>query len=131
MACRGPVDGKTYTAQMVPMGQNDDEWIASIASYVRISFGNDASPLTPAAVKNLRAATKEHVEPWTLEEIQETILAKAPLDKGELKATAASHSRGGPLAIDDDPDTRYSTGPSRSQGSGSRSSCRGPCPSPA
>ena len=28
---------------MVPMGQNTDDWIASIGSYVRNAFGNRAS----------------------------------------------------------------------------------------
>ena len=27
----GPVDGKTYTDVMIPMGSNDDEWIAAVA----------------------------------------------------------------------------------------------------
>ena len=34
-ASTGPVDGKTYTDVMIPMGDNDDEWIAAVASYVR------------------------------------------------------------------------------------------------
>jgi glucose/arabinose dehydrogenase len=36
----GPVNGKTYQAQMIPMANNPDEWLADIASYVRKSFGN-------------------------------------------------------------------------------------------
>ena len=36
----GPIGGKTYDAQMVPMNTNDDEWIAAVASYVRNAFGN-------------------------------------------------------------------------------------------
>ena len=31
----GPVDDKTYTDVMMPMGVNNDEWVASVASYVR------------------------------------------------------------------------------------------------
>ena len=39
----GPLDGKTYPAGvMMPLGANDDQWIAAIASYVRNSFGNRA-----------------------------------------------------------------------------------------
>ena len=39
----GPVGGKTYDAQMVPMGMNDDEWIAAVASYVRNSAGHEVN----------------------------------------------------------------------------------------
>ena len=38
----GPIDGTTYTDVMVPMGSNNDDWIAAIALYVRNSFGNTA-----------------------------------------------------------------------------------------
>ena len=44
----GPVDEKTYSDLMIPMGTNPDEWIASVASYVRTGFGNSASPVTAA-----------------------------------------------------------------------------------
>ena len=36
----GPIDGRTYPQVMIPMGTNDDEWVASVASYVRQNFGN-------------------------------------------------------------------------------------------
>ena len=38
----GPINGATYPDVMVSMGQNNDEWVAAIASYVRNSFGNHA-----------------------------------------------------------------------------------------
>ena len=53
----GPVNGVTYTDVMIPMGQNRDEWIAAVASYVRNAFGNRASMITPADVARVRAAT--------------------------------------------------------------------------
>ena len=36
----GPLGGQTYTQVMVPMGAQNDQWIANIASYVRNEFGN-------------------------------------------------------------------------------------------
>ncbi len=37
----GPVDGKTYASNLMPsMAANNDEWIASVLSYVRFEFGN-------------------------------------------------------------------------------------------
>ncbi len=65
----GPIDGKTYEAQMAPMGGNDDIWIAAVASYVRTSFGNQ-SPLVPVEdVARVRAAHAERKEAWTLPEL--------------------------------------------------------------
>ena len=46
----GPIDGRTYTDVMIPMGTNDDEWVAAVASYVRANFGNRAGGVTPADV---------------------------------------------------------------------------------
>ena len=53
----GPVDGKTYTDVMMPMGINNDEWVAAVASFVRNSFGNSGGFVTPADVARVRAAT--------------------------------------------------------------------------
>ncbi len=53
----GPVDGTAYTEVMIPMGEQTDEWIAGVASYIRNAFGNRASVVTPADVARVRAAT--------------------------------------------------------------------------
>ena len=58
----GPVDGSTYSNVMIPMNGNDDEWIASIASFIRNSFGNQASFVSPADVARVRAKTKARTE---------------------------------------------------------------------
>ena len=60
----GPIEvkGKQYPGQ-VPMtafgGLLDDREIAAVLTYVRNSFGNGASPIKPAEVRKVRAATKE------------------------------------------------------------------------
>ena len=54
----GPVDGKTYTDVMIPMGDNDDEWVAAVSSYVRRSFGNTGGFVTPADVARVRAGNR-------------------------------------------------------------------------
>ena len=46
----GPIDGKTYPGPMAAMGNNDDQWIAAISTYVRRSFGNTGEPVTKAEV---------------------------------------------------------------------------------
>lgn len=42
----GPVDGKTYPTLMPSMADNNDEWIASVANYIRFEFG---APVPPPA----------------------------------------------------------------------------------
>jgi mono/diheme cytochrome c family protein len=53
-----PIDGKTYSNNMPSQATLKDEEIADILTYVRSSFGNRASPVTAADVKNVRAVTK-------------------------------------------------------------------------
>ena len=57
---QGEVDGKKYEGLMIPMAENDDEWIAAVLSYVRNSgdLGNNATVITPEEVKKVRAFTK-------------------------------------------------------------------------
>lgn len=66
----GPVDGKTYITQMVPMATNSDHWIASVLSYIRNSFGNQAPFITAQEVARLRAATKDRKTSPTREEVK-------------------------------------------------------------
>src|SRR5205814_1492866 len=53
-----PIDGKTYSNNMPSQANLKDEDIADILTYVRSSFGNKASAITAAEVKNVRAVTK-------------------------------------------------------------------------
>lgn len=105
----GPVNGKTYGAQMIPMKDNSDQWIADAASYVRNNFGNHGSFVQPADVKRLRLATKDRKEPWT----QEALLAYIPkplTNSQEWKLTASHNAKALANAIDKKMDTRYDTG---------------------
>ena len=59
----GEIDGKTYPGGvMVPMGGNSDEWIADVASYVRNSFGNSASFVTPGTRRRGAEGQPAHVD---------------------------------------------------------------------
>ncbi len=71
----GPLGEGTASAAeiMQPMGSNTDAWIASIASYVRSSFGNAGGMVTPADVGRVRAATASRKNPWTLKELEPTL----------------------------------------------------------
>ncbi|MBA4056135.1 MAG: hypothetical protein C0490_15580 [Marivirga sp.] len=66
----GPVDGKVYPDVMPPMEANDDEWIASVLSYVRYSFGGDASTVRDDHVKDVRDKTNGRKKYWTLNELE-------------------------------------------------------------
>ncbi|HET7115382.1 MAG TPA: HEAT repeat domain-containing protein [Hanamia sp.] len=73
----GPVEGKTYPAEMPSMAANRDGWIADVLSYARYEFGNKASgkkSLSPIVkrdeVKKIREEMKGRTKPWTLEELK-------------------------------------------------------------
>jgi hypothetical protein len=79
---KGPVDGRLYPDQMVPMGTNSDEWIASVLSYVRYDLCMRSFPqmgqgyinwvtVTPEQVKNIRELHHDRKVPWTWEELIE------------------------------------------------------------
>ena len=72
----GPVDGKTYPAEMPAMAANSDRWIARVLSYARYEFGNNhgnknvLSPIVTAdEVKKIREENKSRNKAWTLEEL--------------------------------------------------------------
>src|SRR5262249_52638441 len=69
----GPVDGKTYTQVMIPMGAQKDDWIAAVGSYVRNSFGNSGSVIVPADVARVRASTSTRSAFWTAAEIESSL----------------------------------------------------------
>lgn len=64
MGLQGPVDGIEYPNNMPPMAGNSDEYLASVLSYIRNSsdFGNKASVITEAEVKEVRSFT-QHMPP--------------------------------------------------------------------
>ncbi len=53
-----PIDGKTYSNNMPAQNYLKDGQVADVLTYVRNSFGNVASAITPADVKAVRATIK-------------------------------------------------------------------------
>ena len=87
----GPIGGQTYSGQvMLAMGTQNDQWIANIASFVRNSFGNTASFVTPGDVARARAANSARKTPWTFTELDGSLPRLLPADPS-WKA-AASHN---------------------------------------
>lgn len=94
----GQVDGKTYSSIMPAMEANNDEWIASVVSYIRYEYGGKPprrpgeipgmapaavdstsgfpvrkarSPaVTPEEVKKIREENTGRNKAWTLEELK-------------------------------------------------------------
>jgi mono/diheme cytochrome c family protein len=84
----GPVSGVNYTEVMIPMGQNPDDWVASVGSYIRNAFGNRSSMITPGDVARVRTATASRKTAWTVTEIESSLPRMALVDNG-WKATAS------------------------------------------
>jgi mono/diheme cytochrome c family protein len=54
----GEIENKAYEGViMVPMAENSDDWVSSIASFIRYSFDNNASLVTTNDVARIRKAT--------------------------------------------------------------------------
>jgi mono/diheme cytochrome c family protein len=83
---------------MVPMGTNTDTWVASIASYVRASFGNAGGFVTPADVTRVRAATANRKAPWTLRELEPTLPRRLE-SQSTWKLTASHNPEAAPIAL--------------------------------
>ncbi len=105
----GPVNGKTYQAQMIPMANNPDEWIADIASYVRKSFGNNGRFITKEEVAKLRKELVTRTAPWTIEELKRTGPQQPLENRREWKLTSSHNANDLARAIDGNPETRWDT----------------------
>lgn len=68
---KGPIDNKKYPDLMVAQKEHTDEYIASVLSYIRNSFGNKQHVVSVDNVKEMRAATTGRQTTWTLEELNE------------------------------------------------------------
>ncbi len=66
----GPVDGKTYREVMAPSDKKDDEWVASVISYIRQEWGNLASVVRPSDVAAIRKASDGRYRAWTMAELE-------------------------------------------------------------
>lgn len=107
----GPIDGKTYEAQMVSMGNNSDEWIADVACYIRKAFGNQGALISKQDVKKLRTETKSRTLPWTIEELRAKF--PQPIAGRESWKLKASNPKELANALDGNPATRWTSGASQ------------------
>ena len=62
--------GKEGEMLMPPVGASmNDEQLAAVLTYIRRSWGNDALPIAPAQVSEVRRETAARKRPWTEAEL--------------------------------------------------------------
>ena len=104
----GTIDGKTYIQQMIPMKSNSDQWIADVLTYVRNSFGNNASEIKVDKVKAIRELTKKRENSYTQQDLDEFLpIVKREMKKWTFNSSHGSHSA--KRAVDGRLDSRFST----------------------
>jgi mono/diheme cytochrome c family protein/glucose/arabinose dehydrogenase len=94
----GPVGGRSFVQVMIPMGQQSDEWVADVGSYIRNAFGNTGTFISAADVARVRAATSNRASMWTVEEIE----AALPVDlqpQPTWKVTASHNAASAPSGL--------------------------------
>lgn len=68
----GPVKvkGEEYNSAMAPLGHSlNDQQVADVLTYVRQRWSNDAAPVDPATVKEIRSKHADRTQMWTAEEL--------------------------------------------------------------
>lgn len=111
----GELDGRTYPGPMLPLESYDDEWIASVLTYVRQQWGHDRSAVSSEEVAAVRTTIGDRKEMWQASEI----MAMAPVPPSEMKTwkvTASHNAKGCHRAIDGDAGTRWETNASQEPG---------------
>jgi mono/diheme cytochrome c family protein/glucose/arabinose dehydrogenase len=85
----GSLDGNEYEGVMIAMDSNDDEYIASVVSYIRNDFGNSGSFVSPEFVGQLRKDTADKDGTYQFDELIEEI-PKVLLLQDNWNITASS-----------------------------------------
>ncbi|WP_425638780.1 DUF7133 domain-containing protein [Algoriphagus yeomjeoni] len=87
----GALDGKEYEGVMIAMDSNDDEYIASVVSYIRNDFGNSGSFVSPEYVAQLRKETAEKEGTYEFDELVSEIPKALPLqDNWKISASSTA-----------------------------------------
>lgn len=103
----GPVDGKTYPGVMAAMASNDDAWIADVLTYVRNSWGNQASQVRKEEVAKIRSVLKRRRAPWTLQQLKK--FDPVLRDRKRWRLASNRSKRQLKNAVDGDKSTRWTS----------------------
>jgi mono/diheme cytochrome c family protein/glucose/arabinose dehydrogenase len=85
----GAIEGKEYEGVMIAMNTNDDQWIASVVSYIRNEFGNKGSFVDEEFVAQIRTETADRKSNYNYDELIGEI-PKALFPQDSWKVTASS-----------------------------------------
>lgn len=96
----GSIEGKEYEGVMIAMNTNDDQWIASVVSYIRNEFGNKGSFVDEKFVAQVRKETESRKSNYNYDELISEI-PKALFPQDTWKVTASSTSLQGVGSIRD------------------------------
>jgi mono/diheme cytochrome c family protein len=96
----GDIGKESYAGvMMAPMADNSDEWIASVATFIRNTFENEGSVVTSADVARVRKETASQKTPYTFDELWRSVpKALTPDDKWKLTASNTAETRKGSTA---------------------------------
>lgn len=64
----GPIDGKEYPGVMAPMRHQDNYWLASVLTYIRLEL-NNVTPVEGWKLNKIRSQSKKRDTYWTIEEL--------------------------------------------------------------
>jgi mono/diheme cytochrome c family protein len=64
------LNGKADELAMPSLAALDDSTISAILTYVRRSWGNEASPISPQTVQQIRSVVATREQPWSSEELE-------------------------------------------------------------
>ncbi|HOX82671.1 MAG TPA: discoidin domain-containing protein [Chryseolinea sp.] len=85
----GEIQKESYAGVlMTSMGSNNDEWIASVASFIRVNFENESSPISTADVARVRKETAKQKTPYTFNALWASV-PKMLEPKPDWKITAS------------------------------------------
>ncbi len=105
----GELDGKSYPGPMLPLESYDDQWIASVLTYIRTQWGNRAPSVSPKDVAAVRASIKDRKTMWQSSEIMKI----SPISTKDMKSWKLDASHRPDVchhAVDGNDKTRWETG---------------------
>src|SRR5690606_14910243 len=99
----GEIAGENFSgALMAPMGNQSDEWIASVASFIRANFENESSLITPEDVARVRRETSDQKVPYTFAALWNSIpKVLEPSSGWKITASHSAPTRKGSTALAD------------------------------
>lgn len=90
----GDLEGKEYEGVMIAMDMNDDDYIASVLSYIRNDFGNSASFITPEYVAQIREETKDRDGNYSFDELTGEVPKVLPIQDNWIVTASSTALQG-------------------------------------